>query len=69
MFQRRLSYRFIIGFFVRQDGTKPVEDYLFEGKNQTDLVVLINVIQRLALLGLDLLDTNMASTLKVRYMS
>jgi phage-related protein len=56
-YMRRL---FIVGFFVDQSGCKQVEDYLFEGRNITDLNVLINVIQRLAYVGQDLLDTNMA---------
>ena len=60
MFERRLRYRYGIGFFANRDGSKPVEEYMVADANLTDLNVLINVIQRLALIGLDILDTKMA---------
>lgn len=43
-----------------EEGLMPVQEYLFAGKGEKDLSVLINVIQRLAHVGQDLLDTNMA---------
>lgn len=55
-----MRQRYIVGFFVNQKGEKPVEDYLADGKNITDFIVLINVIQRLAYVGQQILDTNMA---------
>lgn len=55
-----MRYKYSIGFFVDEDGNKPVEAYLLDEKNIKDLTVIINVIQRLAIVGLDLLDTNMA---------
>jgi phage-related protein len=53
--------RYRIAFYKREDDSCPVEDYLFDGKNITDLTVIINVIQRLAFVGQEILDTNMAN--------
>jgi len=52
--------RFAVGFFVDRKGNIPVRDYLFDGTNEKDISVLINVIQRLAFIGQAILDTNMA---------
>ena len=52
--------RYLIAFYQSQDGSCPVEDYMFNGKNETDLDVIINVIQRLAFVGQELIDTKMA---------
>jgi phage-related protein len=52
--------RFFIAFFQCQDGSCPVEDYMFSDKNETDFSVIINVIQRLAFIGQDIIDTKMA---------
>lgn len=64
MFERRLRYRYSIGFFVNRDGSKPVEEYIFAEANLTDLSVIINVIQSLAQVGLDLIDTNMVKHIR-----
>jgi phage-related protein len=37
---------------------------MFDESNLTDITTLINVIQRLALIGLDILDTHMAKRLE-----
>lgn len=55
-----MRYKYSIGFFVDEDGNKPVEAYLFDDRHIKDLSIMINVIQRLALVGQDLLDTKMA---------
>ncbi len=52
--------RWPIAFFVAQDDTCPVFEYMFDGKNEKDLSTIINVIQRLSRVGNDLIDTNMA---------
>lgn len=52
--------RYLIAFYERQDGSCPVEDFMFADKNETDLIVMINVIQYLAFVGQELMDTNMA---------
>jgi phage-related protein len=59
-----MHYRYTVGFFVDQHGSKPIEAYLFDERNLTDISTLINVIQRLALIGLDILDTHMARHLE-----
>jgi phage-related protein len=53
--------RYRIAFYVSQKGECPVEEYLFSDKNETDFVLIINVIQRLAFVGQELLDTKMAN--------
>lgn len=40
-----------IAFYVHHNGSCPVEDYLFDGKNETDFDIIINAIQYLALTG------------------
>ncbi|RME59100.1 hypothetical protein D6779_05075 [Candidatus Parcubacteria bacterium] len=56
--------RYNIAFFVCQDGECPVQSYIFDGANETDLLVLIGVIQRLAHVGQLLIETNMAKKLQ-----
>ncbi len=55
--------RYRIAFYVRQDGSCPVEDYLLADTNDKDLVVIINVIHRLAFVGQALIDTDMVKRL------
>ncbi len=59
-----MPHRYRIALFVRQNGECPVEDYLFDGKNETDLTVLISAIQRLARVGQELLGTNIAKEMR-----
>lgn len=59
-----MRQEYIVGFFEDRQGNRPVEQYLFQEKNLTDLVTMINVIQRLAIVGQDLLDTKMAKHLE-----
>ena len=59
-----MHQKYIVGFYVDREGKRQVEQYLFQEKNLTDLAILINVIQRLAIVGQDLLDTNMAKPLE-----
>jgi phage-related protein len=49
-----------IGFFIDEDGRKPVEGYLYNLTNEKDINILIQVIQRLSRVGQYLIDTNMA---------
>jgi phage-related protein len=51
---------YTIAFFESQARDCPVEDYMFDGRNETDFEIIIAVIQRLAHVGQKLLDTNMA---------
>ena len=52
--------RYQIAFYVCQDGCCPVEDYMFDGRNITELSILVNVLQRLAMVGQKIIDTEMA---------
>jgi hypothetical protein len=56
--------KYSVAFFVDHQENIPVFEYLFDQKNEKDLNVLINVIQRLAFVGQDLLDTNMAKPIE-----
>ena len=58
-----MQKRWKIAFYEDEDGNYPVQDYLFDGKNETDFIVIFNVIQRLSRTGQYLLDTNMAKRL------
>ncbi|HEY62229.1 MAG TPA: hypothetical protein G4N95_06210 [Anaerolineae bacterium] len=58
-----IRQRFTIYMYKNANGIVPVQDYLFAGTNQKDISIMINVIQRLARVGQDLLDTNMAKPL------
>ena len=49
-----------IACYKDADGLVPVIEYIFDGKNETDLAVMIAVIQRLSRVGLKLIDTDMA---------
>ena len=55
-----MQRRYSVASFTDNQGTTPVSEYLFDQNNEKDLVILINVIQRLAFVGQDLLDTKMA---------
>lgn len=59
-----MHYKYNIAFYVDQNGKRPVEDYLFSEKNLTDITVMINVIQRLALIGQEIINTKMAKEIK-----
>lgn len=56
--------RYSVAFFIDHQGNIPVFKYLFDSKNEKDLSILINVIQRLAFVGQDLLDTKMAKPIE-----
>ncbi len=56
--------KYSVALFIDHQGNIPVIEYLFDQKNEKDLSVLINVIQRLAFVGQDLLDTNMAKPIE-----
>ena len=59
-----MQRRYAVALFIDHDGNNPVQDYMFDAKNITDLNVLINVIERLSYVGQDLLDTNMAKRIE-----
>lgn len=59
-----MQRRYSVAFFIDRQGTIPVSEYLFDQKNEKDLIILINVIQRLAYVGQDLLDTKMAKPIE-----
>lgn len=49
-----------IAFYVHHDNSCPVEEYLFDGKNETDFDIIISAMQYLAQAGESIFDTNMA---------
>lgn len=49
-----------IAFFIRHNDVCPVEDYIFDGKNETDFEMLIGTMQYLAQVGSAIFDTKMA---------
>lgn len=49
-----------IAFFVRQNDECPVQDYLFDGKNETDYEIIIGAMQYLAQVGEAIFETKMA---------
>lgn len=55
--------RYQIALFIGEDDSNPIFDYIYDEKNDKDLIVIINVIQRLARSGQELLDTEMAKPL------
>ena len=57
-----MQQRYQIGFFVDRQGNRPVEIYLFD--HFSEWSVLFNVIARLAYVGQDLIDTDMAKRIK-----
>ena len=59
-----MKRRYSVVLFVDHQGNNPILEYLLDQKNEKDLSVLINVIQRLAYVGQDLLDTNMAKPIE-----
>ena len=59
-----MQRRYSVAFFIDHQGNNPVSEYLFDQKNEKDLIILIQVIQRLAYVGQDLLDTNMAKPIE-----
>lgn len=50
----------IIAFYVHHDDSCPVEEYLFDGKNEKDFEMLLGVMQYLAQVGNAIFDTKMA---------
>ena len=52
--------RWQIACYIDDAGCQPVVEYMFDNKNETDLSVMIAVIQRLSRVGLELVDTKMA---------
>ncbi len=56
--------KYSVALFIDHQGNIPVNEYLFDQKNEKDLNILIHVIQRLAFVGQDLLDTNMAKPIE-----
>ena len=56
--------KYSVALFIDHQGNIPVIEYLFDQKNEKDLSVLIHVIQRLAFVGQDLLDTKMAKPIE-----
>jgi len=61
---RHMPSRYTIALYIDEDDYCPVSEYMFDGTNETDLDVIIGVIQRLAHVGQALLDTNMAEPLE-----
>ena len=51
--------KWLILFYIEDDGTQPVKEYITACKNKKDIAVILQVIQSLSLIGLDLLDTKM----------
>ena len=49
-----------IAFYVHHDNSCPVEEYLFDGKNETEFDIIISAMQYLAHVGEAIFDTNMA---------
>lgn len=58
-----VTNRYHVAFFIGQDDSNPVFDYIHDDKNDKDLISIINVIQRLGRVGQILLDTDMAKPL------
>lgn len=56
--------RYAIAFYQHQDDSCPVEEYMFADKNETDFNVIINVIQYLAFVGQQIIDTDMVKHIK-----
>ena len=54
-----MAKQFQVIFFRDQKGNNPLREYM-TGKNDTDWIVIINVIQSLRRVGQDLLGDNMA---------
>ncbi len=52
--------RWQIACFKDKVGQSPVVNYMFDDKNEKDLIVMIAVIQRLSRVGQKLIDTDMA---------
>jgi len=55
-----MHYKYIIALYVDKDGNKPVEQYLFDGRNETDYSMIINRIQSLAIIGQEIVDNKRA---------
>lgn len=49
-----------VAFYIHHNNTCPVEDYMFDGKNETEFEIMVAVIQYLAYVGEAIFDTNMA---------
>jgi phage-related protein len=55
--------RYQIALFIGQDDINPVADYISGQTNDKDVILIVNVIESLAKVGQDLLDTDMAKPL------
>ena len=55
--------RYQVALFIGQDDSNPVFDYIYDDKNDKDLISIIKVVQRLGRVGQNLLDTDMAKPL------
>ncbi len=51
--------KWTVVFYQDIDGSIPVQDYIFEGNDEKRVALLINVIQRLEVLGPEIQGTNM----------
>ncbi len=51
--------RWIIEFYQDAEGHIPVQEYMFEGNDERRVALLINVIQRLQVLGPEIQGTDM----------
>jgi phage-related protein len=49
-----------IAFYIHHNNTCPVQDYLFDGGDETKVNIIINAMEYLAMVGDTLFDTNMA---------
>lgn len=56
--------RWQIACYKTPTGDVPVVDYMFDGKNETDLAVMIGDIQRLSRVGQMLLETDAAKPIE-----
>ena len=55
--------RYQIALFIGQDDSNPVTEYIAAQTNEKDVILIVNVIESLARVGQDLLDTDMAKPL------
>ncbi len=51
-------------FFQDKDGLVPVQNYILTNHNEKDIATLIAVVQRLASVGLELINTNMCDEIE-----
>jgi phage-related protein len=55
--------RYQIALFIEQDDNNPVAEYIAAQTNEKDVILIVNVIESLARVGQELLDTDMAKPL------